>query len=78
MGWCSGTPIFDKVFAFALASNMDEDTQFALLKTVAEAMEDLDWDCQWDSDYRSHPLFDRVMVELHPDWHDDDDWEDDE
>lgn len=69
MGWCSGTPIFDKVFkAVMKESGMDDGERFQILLTLADALEDQDWDCQDDSKYRKHPMFKRVMWTLHDDW----------
>jgi hypothetical protein len=69
MGWCSGTPIFDAV-ASALLDDKPTDKK-ALLRTVIEAMEDQDWDCQEDSAYWDHPLVREAMKELHPSWFND-------
>jgi hypothetical protein len=68
MGWCSGTPIFDAVAKFVIESSQPEQAKVDVLKTLAEAMENEDWDCQDDSDYRDHPIVKRVLHELHPDW----------
>ena len=70
MGWCSATVIFDKVAAFVLASTSSEEDQYQVLLTLADALEDNDWDCQSDSAYYNHPLVQRIMNELHPDWAD--------
>jgi hypothetical protein len=68
MGWCSGTPIFDKMAAFVLDSDLPEARKIDVLYTLADAMENEDWDCQSDSHYYGHPLVQNVMRTLHPDW----------
>jgi hypothetical protein len=73
MGWCSGTDIFDAVAADVIDSELPEAAQERIIKTLINAMEDHDWDCQGDSDYYEHPLVQRVVKELHPDWFEDED-----
>lgn len=69
MGWCSGTEIFDAVCG-ALLSDKPKDTK-AVLKTLIEALEGQDWDCQSDSDFWNHPTVIEAMRELRPNWFDD-------
>lgn len=72
MGWCGeATRVFDTVAEFVLKSTATDSEKTAVLKTLIEALEDEDWDCQNDSDYIDHPLVDGIMRELHPDW----DWD---
>lgn len=71
MGWCSGTQIFDDV-ASVLLGKKKTKTPKEVLKLLAKAMEDMDWDCQQDSDYWDHPIVKEVFKELHPDWFEDD------
>ena len=66
MGWCSGTNIFDPIVGALLADKPIDKK--AVIKIVAEALEDGDWDCQQDSDYWNHPLVREVFMELHPGW----------
>lgn len=73
MGWCSGTEIFDAVVSFVLKTDASDDEKSSLLKTLADALENHDWDCQQDSDHYEHPIVQRVMHELHPDWYEEDD-----
>lgn len=69
MGWCGeATRVFDTVAELVLKSTATDSEKIALLKTLIEALEDEDWDCQNDSDYIDHPLVDGIMRELHPDW----------
>ncbi len=69
MGWCSATLIFDNL-ADALLSDKPQDAE-STLRALACALEDADWDCQQDSDYWDHPVVQKIMRELHPNW----DWD---
>lgn len=73
MGWCSGTPIFDSVASYVISSDLTELRKFEVLRTLADAMEDEDWDCQSDSQYWDNEIVQRVMLALHPDWLEDSD-----
>jgi hypothetical protein len=68
MGWCSATPIFDKMAEFVINSPQSEDQKVATLAYLAGALENEDWDCQHDSRFYDHPLVKRVMRQLHPNW----------
>lgn len=70
MGWCSGTEVFDGVLASLLAKSKTEDVIRKLILTL----EDMDWDCHSDSNYFTHPIVQKVLRELHPDW----EWESEE
>lgn len=71
MGWCSGTSIFDNMTKFVLESDYSDQIKEDLIFTLADTLEDEDWDCQDDSRYYSDPIVTRVMRRLHPEW----DWE---
>lgn len=73
MGWCSGTDIFDAVAKLILSKDEVSEEEIQVLKTLVDALEDGDWDCQGDSDFYEHPIVQRIMRELHPDWYEDDD-----
>jgi hypothetical protein len=66
MGWCSGTVAFDSVLDALLAEKKPslEET----IRSLVVTLEDMDWDCQQDSEYWSHPVVRSVMKKLHPDW----------
>jgi len=68
MGWCSATEIFDNVCDSLLGDfpKSPEDT----IKELLTVLEDMDWDCQNDSAYWDHPVVQKVMHELHPNWFD--------
>lgn len=65
MGWCSGTVVFDAVMDAVLKPETD---RAVMLRTLIDALEDMDWDCQQDSEYWEHPIVRQVMQEKHPDW----------
>lgn len=66
MGWASAVEIFD-VVAGALLDKKEVDKK-SVLKTLIETLEDGDWDTQEDSEYYNHPVVREVMEELHPEW----------
>lgn len=69
MGWCSGTPIFDAVAKNILDSELSTERQFEIMRALTKAMYDGDWDCEDESRYIKHPVIQRVMRELNPDWY---------
>lgn len=71
MGWCSATRIFDSVAAALLDEESKTDVH-SVLKELAIALEDSDWDCQCDSDYYDHPVVEGVFKDLHPYWFEED------
>lgn len=76
MGWCgSPTRVFDAVAKFVLETSEDDAKKTEVLRTLAVALEEEDWDCQFDSDYANHPLVDAIFRELHPTWFDEDEYD---
>ena len=71
MGWCSATVIFDSVCDSLLVDGDKKPTPEETIRALAAALEDGDWDCQQDSAYYGHPVVQKVMRELHPNWFDD-------
>ena len=72
MGWSSGTQIFD-VFCDALLGDGERKmTKQSALKVIIKALEEGDWDCHQDSQYWDHPLVQKVMRKLHPEWFEED------
>lgn len=67
MGWCSGTILFDSVLDYVLGDGKDADPK-ELIKYLINTLEDMDWDCQTDSDYFNHPLVRECFIELDPIW----------
>ena len=68
MGWCSGTKVFDDIAEDVLNSDLPEEAQFKVLLKLATSLEEMDWDCQCDSNYWDHPVVLEVMQFLHSDW----------
>lgn len=77
MGWCSGTDIFDAVAGPLLkkldAPTSDIDAKFIeeILETLFEALQWNDWDCEADSDYWEHPVVQKMVRKLYPEWFED-------
>lgn len=68
MGWCSATDIFDRMVGIILgADDMRDTTQEELITALVEVLEDMDWDCQYESAYWEHPFVKTVFKKLHPD-----------
>lgn len=65
MGWCSGTQVFDNVVAALVDKSVSKEE---CIKNLIGALEDMDWDCQQDSDYYEHPLVRKAFKAIHPDW----------
>ncbi len=68
MGWCSATIIFDNVCDGLLGEGKEKQTPEQVIRALAAALEDGDWDCQQESAYWDHPVVRKVMKELHPYW----------
>ena len=71
MGFCSGTDIFDPVIKVIIEStnaDISPTSKVVVVKSLINALEDHDWDCQDDSTYYNHPIVKQAMRELHPDW----------
>jgi len=70
MGWCSGTRVFDAIVPAILDDDADK---LEAIKTLIVELEDMDWDCQSDSDYYwNDPTVQQAFRELHPHWFEDD------
>ena len=68
MGWCSGTKLFDGICKVLFEP---ENTDFnEILKQIINEFEDMDWDCQQDSQYWDTPAVRKAFQELHPEWFD--------
>ena len=61
MGWCSGTVIFDDMCSALLDEKRPEPEK--ILSRLIDTLEDMDWDCQYDSDYIDHPVVKKLFVE---------------
>lgn len=69
MGWCSATEVFDTIASALLDGQIFDEKE--VLKTLAVALRDADWDCEMDSDYWDHPVIQEIFRELEPDWFND-------
>lgn len=77
MGWCSGTDVFDIICEAMLdpenkSINPDtfvvtSDTKSVLKRIIVE-LEEMDWDCQKESEFWEQPIVQEAFKELHPDW----------
>jgi len=63
MGWANGTEIFDKVVKSLLEGDeeLNSDKSITVIKVLVEALEDRDWDCQYESNYWSHYIIGRIL-----------------
>ena len=68
MGWCSGTRIFDDVVGVLLDDKKKTVNKKEVITTLVRALEDHDWDCQYDSEYIDDPMVQEVFKELHHSW----------
>jgi hypothetical protein len=64
MGWCSATIIFDSVCDGLIGKGKSKQTPEQVIRALAAALEDGDWDCQQDSAYWNHPVVKKVMRDL--------------
>lgn len=64
MGWYSGTEYFDAAAALLLGKPPKDKK--AALKNLIQLFEGGDWDCEHDSAYFDHPLFQEVWREMYP------------
>lgn len=79
MGWCSATEIFDDIAAALLEKGKKKPEPKDVLLRLARKLEDMDWDCQYDSAYIKHPVVREIGKELGWfDYEDEDDGEDEE
>jgi hypothetical protein len=72
MGWCSGTEVFDPVVNKVLQQDIGDANKTAIIIALIKALQDMDWDCESDSDYWDHALVRKAFKKVCPDW----DWED--
>lgn len=58
MGWSSGTDIFDSVVEELLQGDehLNSDKSLSVIRVLVEALENRDWDSQYESDYYDHPI----------------------
>lgn len=69
MGWCSGTEVFDNIAGLLVNDKpFTEDDKKRILKVLIVTLRDLDWDCEPDSDYWTHPTVRQAFKEIYPKW----------
>lgn len=66
MGWCSGTEIFDGLAKDIIQEN--EERTIRLLESIIIALENHDWDCQFDSGMIDNHLVQQAFKKVHPHW----------
>lgn len=76
MGWSSATGIMDEIIKAVKKNVPDVNTRKKIYKPIVLALESEDWDTQ-DECLDQDLAFDEVMRELHPNWFEDDEEEDD-
>lgn len=72
MGWCSGTEAFDPVVNKVLQQDIEDNQKITIVIALIKALQNMDWDCESDSDYWEHPLVRKAFKKACPNW----DWED--
>lgn len=79
MGWASGSRLMSEIIKGLVESDVNADQREAFYRIVIPAMESMDWDTQ-DECEGEDAAYDKVLMELHPDWfevdeeEDSDDW----
>lgn len=69
MGRCSATDVFDPVVKTILyGADLGDHQKLIILKSLIDALEEYDWDCQSDSEYFDHELVRQAFMEIHSEW----------
>lgn len=71
MGWSSGSQIMSEVISAIQPHMPDENARKEVYKALIPAFEDQDWDTQEECEGED-PAYDAALLELHPEWHEDD------
>jgi hypothetical protein len=77
MGWCSGSQLFSDVIDVISQNVPDEEDRVVIYKGLISAFEEFDWDTQ-DECVGEDSAYDSALKELHPEWYEDEDNEEDE
>jgi hypothetical protein len=72
MGWCSATRIFDNVVDTLRAHDIKDPAFKNILWNLICELEDMDWDCQCESDYWEDDQVRGIFKEMNPKWFEDD------
>lgn len=70
MGWASGSRLFSRVIHAIKVHIEDFEERVDIYYDLIEAFEDADWDTQ-DECLGDDPAYDKALYELHPDWEED-------
>lgn len=70
MGWSSGYLVFDHIVSSFIDSNLSRKEKIKILVALIEALEDQDWDCQFDSKYWDNSIVVAAWQRVHPEWFD--------
>lgn len=61
MGWCGGTYIFDVVVESLLKDEIDKEE---IIVNLINALTDLDWDCECESNYWDTPFIRECFIKF--------------
>ena len=70
MGWSSGAEVFDPVVESFISSNISRKEKIRIIVALIKALEDQDWDCQFESKYWDDAVVVAAWQRVHPDWFD--------
>lgn len=71
MGWCGATRIFDSVVSDLKSQEIPEDSFRHIVWNLICELEDMDWDCQCESDYWEDDSIRGIFKEMNPTWFED-------
>ncbi len=60
MGWCSGTYVFDEI----AKAYLEDKNPTELMIAVGKAMQNADWDCEYDSDYFNDSRMEAIWIKM--------------
>lgn len=70
MGWSTGYLVFDHVVNSFIEDNLSRKEKIKILVALIEALEDQDWDTQFDSKYWNNAIVVAAWQMVHPEWFD--------
>jgi hypothetical protein len=71
LGWCSGTRIFDTIVSDLRSQNIPQDKFYHIVWNLICELEDMDWDCQSESDYWEDEEVRGIFKQMNPAWFED-------
>jgi hypothetical protein len=72
MGWCSATRLFDSIVSDLKLTNIDDKHFHTVVWNLICELEDMDWDCQSESDFWEDEQVRGIFKEMNPTWFADD------